>query len=111
MLAYNLGVMYERGLCVDQNDSIAMRWYGKAAAQSHKGAQAPPINPAALTKRRALRAKSDASGGRDGGVGEMNLTKESGRVRHERRRSIRARARSQLPNLGTHVRPTHTPRT
>ena len=62
---YNLGVMYERGLCVDQSDSIAMRWYGKAAAQSHKGAQ-EQINKI-LTKRRALRAKSDASGGRDGG--------------------------------------------
>jgi TPR repeat protein len=62
---YNLGIMYERGLCVDQSDSIAMRWYGKAAAQSHKGAQ-EQINKI-LTKRRALRAKSDASGGRDGG--------------------------------------------
>ena len=35
----NLGIMYENGYGVDQSDSNAMRWHGRAAAQGHEKAQ------------------------------------------------------------------------
>ena len=35
-----LGALYELGMGVDQDDAMAMRWYAKAAAQGHEGAQA-----------------------------------------------------------------------
>jgi TPR repeat protein len=36
---YNLGLMYDNGRGVEQNDSKALYWYRKAAAGSHDGAQ------------------------------------------------------------------------
>ena len=36
---FNLGVMYEHGNGVEQSDSLAMRWYGRAAAQGDEGAK------------------------------------------------------------------------
>ncbi len=36
---YNLGVMYEWGNGVTQNDSIAIKWYKLSAERSHKDAQ------------------------------------------------------------------------
>ena len=32
---YNLGVMYENGQVVEQNDAEALRWYKKAAEKGH----------------------------------------------------------------------------
>ena len=32
--------MYKYGFGVDQSDSMAMRWFAKAAAQNYEGAQA-----------------------------------------------------------------------
>ena len=37
---YNLGTMYYQGRGVDQDDSMAMRWYANAAAQGDMEARA-----------------------------------------------------------------------
>jgi len=36
---FNVGVIYERGIGVDQNQSMAAQWYQKAAEQGHVDAQ------------------------------------------------------------------------
>ena len=36
---YNLGLMYDNGEGVPENDAEAVKWYGKAADQGHSGAQ------------------------------------------------------------------------
>ena len=36
---FNLGVSYDNGTGVEQDDSEAARWYRKAAEQGHAGAQ------------------------------------------------------------------------
>ena len=36
---YNLGVMYDKGLGVPQNDKTAVKWYRLAAEQGHATAQ------------------------------------------------------------------------
>ena len=36
---YNLGVMYENGMGVPENDAEAVKWYRKAADQGHAKAQ------------------------------------------------------------------------
>jgi TPR repeat protein len=36
---YNLGVMYENGHGVPENDAEAVKWYRKAAEQGHESAQ------------------------------------------------------------------------
>ena len=51
--------MNDLGQGVDQDDSMAMRWYAKAAAQGFKGAE-EEINKI-LTKRRASKLKYAAA--------------------------------------------------
>ena len=52
MAQYGLGAMYEHGLGgVEQSDSIAMRWYGRAAAQGLE--EAKQKCDTILQKRRA----------------------------------------------------------
>jgi TPR repeat protein len=60
---YNLGAMYENGDGVDQNDSMAMRWYAKAAAQEVEQAQAA-IN-SILARRRAPSGAAASSASRE----------------------------------------------
>ena len=64
---YNLGVLYENGHGVDQSESMAMRWYAKAAAQGDEDSQTA-ISRLVAKRRESLAAAGSSSASGDEAV-------------------------------------------
>ena len=84
---YNLGVLYENSHGVDQSESMAMRWYAKAAAQGHEKAQARITG--ILAKHRASSAAAAAASSTTSG-GENEQEKKQGKKKGKKKKKKKA---------------------